>query len=349
MSAQPERISPASLPAEFDAAIYRRRHAELRGLGDAELLQHFRGAGTQQGHNASSISARADFLALISPAWSVLEIGPFANPLMRGGNVRYFDVLSTDELRDRARRVGFNPQNCPDIDFVSPNGDLDVVAQQFDIVTSCHSVEHQPDLIRHLQSVSRVLSNDGMYFLVVPDKRYCFDHFLAESNLAEVLAAHLCEARVHSAQNVIEHLALTTHNDPLRHWAGDHGAPAYRANPDLLRGAIESFAGSAGRYIDVHAWKFTPASFAELLRALFDLQLIALKLLRVYPTAPGSCEFFAILQNTAQHVGVLRGGAPADFDDQQYLLANPDVAAAGVDALQHYCSFGRREGRKLKA
>jgi hypothetical protein len=35
------------------------------------------------------------------------------------------------------------------------------------------------------------------------------------------------------------------------------------------------------------------------------------------------------------------------FDSARYLAANPDVAAAGVDAFDHYVRHGRREGRKL--
>jgi hypothetical protein len=33
------------------------------------------------------------------------------------------------------------------------------------------------------------------------------------------------------------------------------------------------------------------------------------------------------------------------FDTAWYLAANPDVAAAGVDPLQHYIDYGAAEGR----
>lgn len=36
------------------------------------------------------------------------------------------------------------------------------------------------------------------------------------------------------------------------------------------------------------------------------------------------------------------------FDPQLYLLANPDVAAAGVDPTQHYLQHGIREKRRLR-
>ena len=34
------------------------------------------------------------------------------------------------------------------------------------------------------------------------------------------------------------------------------------------------------------------------------------------------------------------------FDHEFYLNANPDVASAGIDPLDHYIRWGRHEGRK---
>ena len=39
---------------------------------------------------------------------------------------------------------------------------------------------------------------------------------------------------------------------------------------------------------------------------------------------------------------------PADFDPEAYLFHNPDVAAARVDAAQHYLVHGAREGRRYR-
>jgi hypothetical protein len=39
---------------------------------------------------------------------------------------------------------------------------------------------------------------------------------------------------------------------------------------------------------------------------------------------------------------------PKDFDKDFYLLANPDVAAAGVDPALHYVTYGYHEGREYK-
>jgi hypothetical protein len=40
-------------------------------------------------------------------------------------------------------------------------------------------------------------------------------------------------------------------------------------------------------------------------------------------------------------------GEEAPFDPERYLLANPDVAAAGVDPTTHYLQYGRHERRRL--
>lgn len=39
---------------------------------------------------------------------------------------------------------------------------------------------------------------------------------------------------------------------------------------------------------------------------------------------------------------------PQGFDPQNYLAANPDVRAAGMDPLEHWRAFGYAEGRKLR-
>jgi hypothetical protein len=58
--------------------------------------------------------------------------------------------------------------------------------------------------------------------------------------------------------------------------------------------------------------------------------------------APMSAEQFA-----AQHWNQYgqNEGRQGFFDEQAYLAANPDVAAAGADASQHYFDFGAQEGR----
>ncbi|VWD52989.1 phytanoyl-CoA dioxygenase [Burkholderia lata] len=43
-----------------------------------------------------------------------------------------------------------------------------------------------------------------------------------------------------------------------------------------------------------------------------------------------------------------RNAIPGEFDPYLYLLKNPDVKAAGLDAWEHYSQFGWREGRPIR-
>jgi SAM-dependent methyltransferase len=341
-------MDSVTFPPEFDPVLYRTRYPDVSKLDDQELEQHYQVTGIPEGRNASTILTRAAFVELIPRESLLLEIGPFANPLVRGENVKYFDVFSTEETHRRASALGLDPSVCPDITFVSETGDFKAVTTVFEAVLSSHVIEHQPDLIAHLQGAASILGQGGYFYLAIPDKRYCFDHYLAESSIAEVVAAHFRSQQSHDISSVIETRVLTTHNDPQRHWAGDHGEPNYKTKPEIIRDAVDFFIASQGKYIDVHAWQFVPESFRDVMQTLFELRLSPFELLRIYPTPVGSNEFYAVLKKSTQQFVALGKELPLDFDEHQYLLANPDVARAGVDATQHYLNFGRREGRKLR-
>jgi hypothetical protein len=161
---------------------------------------------------------------------------------------------------------------------------------------SSHAIEHQPDLVAHLAAVDRLLEPGGTYFVIVPDHRYCFDHFLPPSSLASIVGAHAQRATLHHPTQVVNTIAMRTHNDPVRHWAGDHGEPAWIARPELLREAYDLCVGSPDTYLDTHSWQFTPASFRTAIDTLHDLGLSPLLAARVYETVRDGIEFYAVLQ-----------------------------------------------------
>jgi SAM-dependent methyltransferase len=284
-----------ALPDDVEAETYRSLNPDLADMTDGEVLAHYKTYGREEGRTSNRLRDRNDFAALIPSSANVLEVGPFCNPLLRRPNVYYFDVLSQDELITRATSIGLDPAGVPRIDFVSATGDLSVVNRRFDIVVSSHCLEHQSDLVGHLQGVGKLLLPGGAYFLLVPDKRYCFDHFLPLSNLAEVIVSHRERRKVHTLRSLIEHRALTTHNDSLRHWQGDHGI-MFENFKQRLQGAIQEFDDANGKYIDLHTWYFTPESSSAILAALQCARLSQLAVHRVYATRYGANEFWMILR-----------------------------------------------------
>jgi SAM-dependent methyltransferase len=295
------RVIEDELPPEWCPQIYRSHHRDLRTLGAEQLRQHYDSFGRNEGRCASAVHDRESFLGIIPAAGLALEIGPFARPLLRGPDVRYFDVLDRAGLRRRAQLIGYPSETVPEIDFVSPEGDLSVIDTRFAVCVSSHCIEHQPDLVRHLRQVASLLQPRGRYFLIVPDKRFCFDHFVSLSTVADVLQAHYEQRRRHTLKSVIEHRAHVTHNDAGRHWRGDHGVPRWQADLNHLRAAIQEFESAGAGYIDVHAWTFTPKTFKDIVRTLAALDLIDLSVERVYPTTRNSIEFFAVLRKELRH------------------------------------------------
>lgn len=242
--------------------------------------------------------ARRSFLKSIPETGTKLEIGPFANPKLKGVDVSYFDIMDRESLVERAQSLGLDPSHCPEIDYVSPTADLTQIDRAFDVIFSSHCIEHQPDFVRHLAQVESLLAPGGSYYLIVPDKRYCFDHYIGESKLPDIYAAMSEKRRVHTETSILNHRLFTTHNSALRHWIGFHGPrPSIPTYADRMESALAECAkAKAGEYIDVHAWFFTPVGFRNAITALRQLKLVTLEITKIYDTLFGQFEFFVVLR-----------------------------------------------------
>lgn len=288
-------------PESFNPSIYKKLNPDLEKLDNEQLFVHYNVHGMKEGRIANEITDRNLFKKYINTSkLSCLEIGPFDDPVIKGKNVKYFDVLTQDELKVRATKCKRrNPiENIPHIDYVDSNGKLNIIKDKFDIVLSCHSIEHQLDFIQHLLDVDSLLNEDGKYVLIVPDKRYCFDHFIAESTIADILQQHHSKSEIHLLKSVIEHRALTCHNNVGDHWDGKHGEPKHLKNPEFIDHAISEYFKSVKtrEYLDVHSLQFTPESFRIIIKSLHNLNFINFTVEQIYPTVRNRGEFFVVLK-----------------------------------------------------
>ncbi len=229
-----------------------------------------------------------------------LEIGPYFHPVAFGENVRYFDVFDTDELLRRAAAdpdPTVTPDTVPRMHYWDDNADLSVIRDRFVEAVSSHCIEHQPDFIEHLEKVHDLLEPGGRYVVMVPDKRFCFDHFIPLSTVGDILEAHRERRTRHTLSAVVDHYAYHTHNNPVRHWEGDHADEGHAAGFDeRLRRGLGVFEQAEGAYVDVHAWYFTPDSFAHICESLFQAGHIRLKLEAMGDTRVHELEFSAIFR-----------------------------------------------------
>jgi len=286
-----------NLPPEFDPDIYRSfnpDNPDLAHMNHEMLEQHYRSYGKVEGRVCSRVDNRIAFANLIEPEISALEIAPFVTPLLHGPNTFYFDAFGEEAQRRQATYYGYNPDDVPQMHYT---GCLDDIPRTFQVILSSHLIEHQPDLIGHLLQVERRLEPGGQYFLVIPDKRYCFDRFNAPSTIADVIEAHEQRRTVHSLKSLITYEALRVHNEPARHWAEKDLLPP-AIDPEKIMQAVQTWRSSGGTYVDSHGWYFTPDSFREIIDLTGRMGLIEFSLERLYPTPFGSNEFWTVLKKS---------------------------------------------------
>lgn len=281
------------LPPEFDANTYRNLHADLKAAGfdDAGMQGHYIRHGMDEGRACNTIKSRADFLALIPAAASVVEICPGFTPTLKGQGIKYYDTEDRASLVEQATLLHVQTSTIQEIDYVSGADDMSIVEGKYDVLLSVNDLGRHPNLIVHLQQCESLLAPGGMMFCVVPDKRYSYDYFTPETSLAVLLARYHENDNTHHLEHSLA-LGVATHYNGRSHWAGRHGNRETnleaRVNA-ILSGETEV----AARH--VNSSYFTPAGFRDILCSLQKLKLTRLAVERLYPPVYGNNEFYVVL------------------------------------------------------
>jgi hypothetical protein len=152
-----------------------------------------------------------------------------------------------------------------------------------------------PCVVTFLNNLDSILNKDGAIYLIIPDKRYCFDFFKRESDIYDILQLHYEKNSRPRFLDVIRMVSQSTHNNPVAHWNHDHGTIQFE------EALLNSYAAitnqyNSGMYIDSHVNLFTPQSFMQIIELLSKLKLIRLKINKLYHTLYGSNEFYVILK-----------------------------------------------------
>lgn len=208
---------------------YRTVYPELNIFTDRILIEHYKRYAVEQGHSTCIYDRREYLKKMLQDTidgnhLKALEISPWDDPFLGGANVKYFGIEDSEALKKSAIEANRYNDKVPEtIHFVSPTGDLSVVNEKFDIVFSAHVIEHCPDLVEHFKGVANILNPGGLYVLIIPDKRYCFDYYHAESTLTEVIEAFAAKRKIPRLADVINQGFTRTHNNAVLHWFGEHG------------------------------------------------------------------------------------------------------------------------------
>ena len=243
--------------------------------------------------NCETIS-RTGFINSINKNLKSLEIGPFHSPCLLGSNVKYFDVFNKTEMIEKAKSLNIDSSRVPEIDYVSPSADLKIIKEKFDIVFSSHNIEHQVDLIQHLNDVYDLLNENGRYYLFIPTKYYMFDHFIPETLLSDVLSAHSFPKNRHSLKTMLTQCE-NTHNEARLHWENNHGPDLYSYHRlSCYKERVDTYFNT-NNYMDAHQWRLHPENFAFILNSLYIMGLVKFKIEKIFCTIVNSHEFEVIL------------------------------------------------------
>ena len=282
--------------------------AAVRNGGFRSGLEHYEKFGRTERRNLrpqhGELSREAKIFHLLDTTGLGLEIGPSHNPIApkrKGFNVHTLDHASAADLRKKYQGHGVNLENIEDVDFVWSGQrlpDLIGKTQCYDWIIASHVIEHAPDFVSYLQQCEELLKPNGVLSLVVPDKRYCFDFFSPVSSTGQVLDAYAAKRSKPSPGQIFDHVANAAKRKGEIAWAaGDAGGADGLVH--TLNDARDNWALALGpsEYIDVHAWRFTPASFRLIVSDLASLGLINLEIKSEFDTK--GCEFYATLGKSA--------------------------------------------------
>jgi len=219
-------------------------------------------------------------------------------PKAEAWNSFVVDHDTRDNLVMKYQAMGVDPSKIEDVDFVWKSGALiDAVPEgrhgTFRAFIASHVIEHSTDVIRFLFSAQNLISPDGIIVLAIPDKRKTFDFFRPISTTSQAITAFEERRDRHTAGTHFDNAAFSVNKGGDAGWLEtDTREPTFASD---LAGAVAHWKmAEDDRYVDAHAWVFTPASFELLVLELSELSYLNLRLERreENPTT----EFYAWLK-----------------------------------------------------
>jgi SAM-dependent methyltransferase len=287
-----------------------------------------------------------------------IEIGPGRNPMCDRSRTILLD------------RFTENPDANPNPDIVADAARIPIRDGALDFLFSSHMLEHHQDTLRTLYEWKRILKPGGIMFLVLPHHARTFDRHRAITTLQHHIDdyARLGEEPDYSHCEEIREgwSKLEDFEQQRRQFEADWGMDMWDWTGRLRNGVIH-----------FHVW--SQKEIANLLR------YIGLKIEYVIDLVPELSHSFVVIgrrgradvgregnevdsgvrvpqrrprawsdSELASRAGLSPGEvcaavASGIFDERFYLAMYPDVAAAGVDPLEHYLLQGRFEKRRPSA
>lgn len=200
-----------------------------------------------------------------------------------------------------------NVNNIEDVDFVwqgESYTELTGKKNHYDWIIASHVIKHTQDLVGFLNECDSILKDDGIVSLVVPGKRYCFDHYRPITGLSQVVDSHFRKATNHSPGTAAEfYLNVVSRSEKIAWSKKTTGRYRFLHSLEDAQRGIETVRKDEG-YFDTHAWCFVPHSFRLIIHDLYHLGLIPFQEVDCFSTR--GCEFYVTLGRHGKGVGKSR-------------------------------------------
>jgi len=205
------------------------------------------------------------------------------------------------------------------VDYVVRGEDYrDVVKERFDLVIANHVLEHICNPIKWINMIADLLNDDGMLFIALPDKRFSFDRYRSNTDVAHLVTNFLVDEKVTGPEHVIENII---HYDMT--YIGQKLDIKQALNPDRLR--AEMHTPNPG----IHVHVFDGLSFlSKILKPILFMKLVPFHLVDYQAETPAG-EFYFLLR---------KGWRPVDLTEEEFYslpapAAAPAAQASAVDQV----------------
>jgi SAM-dependent methyltransferase len=235
-----------------------------------------------------------------------LEISPGAAPLVRKseGNITYCDKFAPSPNDNRAQ-VPIDLVLGPRLIHEAFPPD------SFDYIVTSHVIEHVPDFIQLLKSVSVLLRPGGVMVSFLPDRRFTLDVLRENSSFQEIEAAHQQKLR-HPCPAMIADAFLKSDFDiteatAIHLWNQTYQPRPYYSPDEALKLIAETNPEEA----DLHCWTFTPQSCRALLDQVIERHIPDMRIAEITETPRGRNEFLLHLTFGENKKILPQNGAPS--------------------------------------
>ena len=260
----------------------------------------------------------------------ILEIGGGYNPRFikdKNPNVYHLDHDTAEALRTKYAAIPETRDNIgnipPVIDFVFDGSPIDTLiptSLRFDLVYGRHVLEHQVDLIGHLNSLEKIVKPSGSVIQIIPDLRATFDALRYPTVTSDALMAHGRREGIHRGKQLFDFTSRLINKNPgHRMCDADLIDVQYAHEIRESLAAMHAAEGTNQSYEDAHAWAFTPNSFKLLMIELRLLQLTNFSLTFLSPTYGN--QFCAVMKLSNKDSSQLTSEERQSLDKERVDLA----------------------------